>query len=232
MKKINFRFLNIFLFSISLSTIYQPIGVIAHSTPWEKTPEKLEKINYWTDYFFYLARPEMRGKKIQHHHSLYRQEQIAIRKVVRQIVFSSCQRPNINHYYFLTERDNHKPRYLYRHRNIDRDRSQGFNYRYNYPYYDKELSLEQAPDDLDYYWVRNKNYFFAGLYHDLTDALFYARHPEFSRQVSRKSTMNLTSEWIFIRQHFADFEQEQFIKQNLIPLCTQDFQEESIGLGE
>ena len=30
-----------------------------------RSPEKLKKISYWTDYFFVLVRPEMRDKKIK-----------------------------------------------------------------------------------------------------------------------------------------------------------------------
>ena len=218
MIKISSRFLNIFLLNISLLLISQPLAANpaceTHITACEKTLEKLEKINYWTDYFFELARPEMKGKKIKQDQTLYHRERIAIQDVIKQVVFCSCQQPQLKHYYFLSQRENHKPRALHRRRTNYSDRI------------NRRLTGQQESEERDFNWIRNKNYYFDGLYSDLTDALFYARHPEFSRQVSPKSSLNLSTEWIFIRQSFLNLDQEIFIKQHLIPVCDRNFEEE------
>jgi hypothetical protein len=188
-------------------------------------PEDLEKVDYWTNYFFKLLRPEMRNKQIRIHHILYRREKAEIRQVVNKVVYQSCQRPHINHYYLLSEREREaeKLERLNRLEGRERIRSEmranRDDYWQRHYYDDDELFWDEELWNEGYYWDRSNDYFFEGLYRDLTDAVFYARHPEISHHVSRRDTMNWSGEWSFIRQHFADFEQEKFLKQHLIPLC-------------
>ncbi len=195
-------------------------------------PEDLEKVDYWTNYFFKLLRPEMRNKRIKIHHTLYRRERAEIRRIVNKVIYQSCQRPHINHYYLLSEREREREKrerwQRLDRREIIRNRIRDTRDYYwdRYYYYDDELFWDDELWEEGYYWDRNEDYFFEGLYRDLTDAVFYARHPELSRRVSRKSTMNWSGEWSFIRQNFADYEQEQFLKQHLIPVCdrNQDYE--------
>jgi hypothetical protein len=220
--------LGIFTIYLSLIVTSEKIAAMpscsSHITACEKTPEELEKIDYWTNYFFKVLRPEMRGKRVQYHQSLFRREKAAIRQVIRQVVYCSCQEPNLNRYYFLMARQRddawRRDRYKYESRYENRyDRNSDERYFYA----DDELRWDEQLWDEEYYWSRNRDYFFDGLYADLTDAIFYARHPEFDRRISKKSKMDWTSEWTFIRQYFANYEQERFIKQYLIPVCDRDF---------
>jgi hypothetical protein len=162
----------------------------------------------------------MRNKKIRIHHTLYRRERAEIRRVVNKVVYQSCQQPNINHYYLLSEREQDREK-LERWQSLDRRERMRTELRdeQRYHYYDDELFWDEELWDEGYYWGRTDDYFFEGLYRDLTDAVFYARHPELSHHFSRRDTMNWSSEWTFIRQQFADFEQEKFLKQHLIPIC-------------
>ena len=192
--------------------------------------ENLEKAEYWTNYFFKLIRPEMRNKQVRIHHTLYRRERSAIKQVVDRVLNRSCQRPHIDHYYFLLERDrNREDRESWdSYHRRDRLRSRldrRHNIWHRYDDYDRELWWDEELWDDGYYWGRTEDYFFEGLYRELTDAVFYARHPELSRPVSRRQVMNWSSEWTFIRQHFADFEREKFIKQHLIPICDREVYE-------
>ena len=198
-----------------------------------KTSEDIEAIDYWTNYFFKLVYPEMRGKHIRLHHTRYRRERMAIRQVVEKVILSSCQQPDLNRYYFLTTEEpelevNNRPtrlpkRYPYSNR-IKRDRWQPYprreiaQLRPRYPYHDERLWDEELWGE-NYYWWREQEHFFASLYRDLTDAIFYARHPELSRNTSRKSHLSWSTEWTFIRKYFASYEQEKTIKQYFIPLC-------------
>ncbi|MGL5076906.1 MAG: hypothetical protein ACRDBG_13925 [Waterburya sp.] len=182
-------------------------------------PEDLEKVDYWTNYFFKLLRPEMRNKQITIHHTLYRRERAEIRRVVNKVVYQSCQRPHINHYYLLSELKRERDSLKHPKKIRSEMRDNHDNYWERSYYYDNELFGDEESWDEGYYWDRTNNYFFEGLYRDLTDAVFYARHPEISHHVSRRDTMNWSGEWSFIRQHFADFEQEKFLKQHLIPIC-------------
>lgn len=187
--------------------------------------ENLEKVDYWTNYFFKLLRPEIRNKPIRIHHTLYRRERAEIRRVINKVIYQSCQRPYINHYYLLSERERDREKKerwerLNRRERMRSDIRDTRDYYWErYYYYDDEMFWDEELWDEGYYWNRTEDYFFEGLYRDLTDAVFYARHPELSRRISRRDTMNWSSEWIFIRDSFADFEQEQFLKQHLIPLC-------------
>ena len=190
-----------------------------------QNPEDLEKVDYWTNYFFKLLRPEMRNKKVNIHHTLYRRERAEIRQVINKVVHQSCQQPHMNHYYLLSEREREREKQERWHRFDRRERlrerinnSKNY-YWHRYYYYDYELLWDEELWDEGYYWGRTDDYFFEGLYRELTDAVFYARHPELARHVTRRDTMNWAGEWSFIRQHFADFEQEQFLKQQLIPVC-------------
>ena len=188
-------------------------------------PEDLEKVDYWTNYFFEKLHPEMRHKRVRIHQTLYRRERAEIRRIVNKVIYQSCQQPFINHYYLLSERERerekreHQRGFFRRQRMRNRFRNNRDDSWHKYYYHDDELLWDEELWDKGYYWGRSKDYFFEGLYRDLTDAVFYARHPELSRHISRRETMNWSTEWIFIRQHFADFEQEEFLKQHLIPLC-------------
>ena len=138
------------------------------------THKQLEKISYWTDYFFALVRPEMRGKKIELSQTIYRREKAAIRRVIRQVLLCSC--------------------------------------------YSEGKTLESsAKDNCE---IRENNYFFNGFYHDLTDAIFYARHPEITRRQSKLTDLTLFGEWGFIRQYFLDFDSSQMLREEFIPVCT------------
>lgn len=155
-----------------------------------RSPEKLKRIGYWTDYFFYLVRPEMRDKKIQVSQTLYRREKTGIRQVIRQVTSCSCYWSRKN--YYLVKQ------------HIPEDKQQ------------KDIW------QWEYYWLKNNEYWFEGLYRDFTDAVFYARHPELSRDNSNLKNMNLATEWMFIRQHLVDFETENTLKQEFIPPCDRD----------
>ena len=218
------------IFTNMLMSVFNPPKAAAHEycesyLDCHQEPEDLEKVDYWTNYFFKLLRPEMRNKKVRIHHTLYRREKSEIRRVVNKVVHQSCQRPHINHYYLLSERDRDREKQEPRQRFGRRERlrkklrnNQDY-YWHRYYYYDDELLWDEELWDEGYYWGRDSDYFFEGLYRELTDAVFYARHPELSTHVSRRETMNWSGEWSFIRQHFADFEQEKFLKQQLIPVC-------------
>ena len=58
--------------------------------------------------------------------------------------------------------------------------------------------------------------FFEGFYQDLTDAIFYARHPEISLKEDKSLSFNLATEWDLIRRHFANYNQEQFLKNMVV----------------
>ncbi|MDJ0742841.1 MAG: hypothetical protein QNJ32_05705 [Xenococcaceae cyanobacterium MO_167.B27] len=223
------RLLSFSILAIVWIQVFTPSKILAHRNcesylDCHQTPETLEKVDYWTNYFFKLLRPEMRNKRIRIYHTLYRRERAEIRRVVNKVVYQSCQQPHINHYYLLSERERELE---------NRDRWQRFNRRNRtnrlssdryhnweqYDYYGDELLWDEELWEEGYYWERTENYFFEGLYRDLTDAVFYARHPELSREISRKENLNWSTEWTFIRQHFANFEEEKFLKQHLIPLC-------------
>ena len=155
-----------------------------------QSPEKLKKISYWTDYFFYLVRPEMRDKKIQVSQALYRREKTGIRQVVRQVFSCSCYWSRGN--YYLIKK------------------------------YIPEDKQNKRFGQWEYYWLRNDDYWFDGLYSDFTDAVFYARHPELNRDDSNFKNMNLATERIFIRQHLVSFDLENSLKQEFIPPCSRD----------
>lgn len=142
--------------------------------------EQLEKISYWTDYFFEQVRPEMRGKKIQLSQTIYRREKTAIRQVIRSILLCTCYLEP-NNYFFVKHKG----------------------------------ELTEKDDE----WVRDNNYFLNGFYHDLTDAIFYARHPEITKRQSKLKDMNLATEWMFIRQYFVDFERSEILSKAFIPVC-------------
>ena len=155
-----------------------------------RSPEKLKKISYWTDYFFVLVRPEMRDKKIKVSDTLYRREKTGIRQVVRQVISCSCYWSRKN-YYLIKQ-------------------------------YIPEDKQRKDKWQWEYYWLRNDDYWFDGLYSDFTDAVFYARHPELNADKSHLKDINLATEWMFIRQYFADFATENPLKQEFIPPCDRD----------
>ncbi len=154
------------------------------------SPEQLKKTSYWTEYFFYLIRPEMKGKKIQAAQTLYRQEKTGIRQIVRQVFSCSCYWSKKN-YYLIKQ-------------------------------YIPEDKQNKHFWQWEYYWLKNDNYWFDGLYSDFTDAVFYARHPELNRDKSYLENMNLATEWMFIRQHLVSFDTENMLKKEFIPTCDRD----------
>ncbi|MGF1540118.1 MAG: hypothetical protein ACFCU5_06635 [Pleurocapsa sp.] len=227
--KIN-QLLLISLITSLLISIFTPLQAKAHKycesyLDCPPTSEELEKVDYWTNYFFKLLRPEMRNKQVRIHHTLYRRERAQIRRVINKVIHQSCQKPHINHYYLLSERERNREKkerwHRFNRREILRDRLQNNrdDYWHRYYYYDDELLWDEQLWDEGYYWGRTNDYFFEGLYRELTDAVFYARHPELAHPVDRRGRMNWAGEWSFIRQRFADFEQEKFLKQHLIPVC-------------
>ena len=185
----------------------------------------LEVIDYWTQHFFDLLRPELKGKELQIYDTLYQREKAAIAQVVTYVLFSTCQQYHRNHYFFLTEQEIHNysakyPRYRYyprgANRNLyNRERKRQFNHDDQRRFIlEKEYLWEN-----DYYWRQNRDYFFEGLYRDLTDAIFYARHPEISLKEDKSQNLNWTAEWNFLRQHFANYNQEKLLKNYFIPIC-------------
>ena len=190
----------------------------------------LEVIDYWTQHFFDLLRPELKGKEVQIYETLYQREKAAIAQVVTYVLFSTCQQNYRNHYFFLTDQEIHNysaqyPRYRYyprgANRNLhNRERKPQFSYNNQRRFIlEKEYLWEN-----DFYWRQNRNYFFEGLYRDLTDAIFYARHPEISLKEDKSRHLNWGSEWNFIRLRFANYDQEKVLKQYFIPVCY-NFQE-------
>ncbi len=180
-------------------------------------------INYWTQYFFDLLRPELVGKEQSNYSKLHRREKSAISEIVVHILSYTCQR-SPDKYFVLTEarelNDSDKyPRYRYypkgHNRNLyNRERNPDFNLE------DNNIR------DISFHWRLERDYFFEGLYKDLTDAIFYARHPEFSVQENKKlQHLNWSAEWNFIRRHFANYNQEQVYKQFFIPSCRNDSQQ-------
>ncbi len=190
-----YRTLILMLLTTTIVQYFTQKEVQAHSSC-DRSPaitrssEKLNKISYWTEYFFYLIRPEMKGKKIQLSQKLYRREKIEIRQIVRQVDSCSCYWAKKN-YYLIKQ-------------------------------YIPENKQRKNIWQWDYYWLRNDEYWFDGLYSDFTDAVFYARHPEFNRDKSYLKNMNLATEWIFIRQHLVSFDTENMLKKEFIPTCDRE----------
>ncbi len=214
-----------------LSSIFIAERVVA-SPP--VTLEKKPKINYefssirdrWTQHFFDLIRPELINKKLKSNDLLYRREKAAISQIVSYILSFTCQQPDKNTYYFLiakissTDLDRY-PRYRYYPRGINRylhnrERRRYFSHDDERKYFlDTENIAERNLS-----WQLKKDYFFEGLYQDLTDAVFYARHPELSYEKTQKlQHLNWAGEWNFIRRHFANYNQEEILKQDFIPVC-------------
>ncbi len=191
--------------------------------------ETLEVIDYWTQHFFDLLRPETIGKDVKVYDKLYRREKAAISQVVTYVLFATCHQSHRNHYFFLTEqaRPNNSeqyPRYRYYPRAINRNLSNRPIESEFSPNNQQEFVLEEEHLwERDFYWRQNRDYFFEGLYRDLTDAIFYARHPEISLQEDKIQHLNWATEWDFIRRRFANYDQEQVLKQYFIPVCH-DFQ--------
>ncbi len=186
----------------------------------------LEIIDYWVQHFFDLLRPELKGKDVQIYETIYQREKAAIAQVVTYVLFSTCQQHHRNHYFFLTYQEIHKyfaqyPRYRYyprgANRNLyNRERKRKFDHDHQRRFIREEEHLWEN----DFYWRQNRNYFFEGLYQDLTDAIFYARHPEISLEEDKSQHLNWGSEWNLIRRHFANYDQEQFLKTSFIPICN------------
>ena len=215
-----------------------------------------ETIDYWTNYFFKLVRPEMRHKRIRAHQTLYRRELTEIRRVVANVIDRSCQEPHLNRYYSRIEQDAYnldsktaRRRFVPRgvrlrhypndqvalHRLTEaeiqnaemlRDRYDDWERAEYYAEYsedgfsDRVASWDEELWAKDYAWQRTDDYFFNGLYQDLANAVFHARHPELSRNLDIKDNLNWATEWTFIRQYFASYEEDNFLKQHFIPLCV------------
>ncbi len=191
--------------------------------------ETLSVIDYWKQHFFELLRPEVIGKDVKIYDTLYRREKAAISQVVTYVLFTTCHQPHRNHYFFLTEqaRPNHSkkyPRYRYNYRRINRNLSnRQSKLEFSQNNQQKFVLEDEHLWERDFYWRQNRDYFFEGLYRDLTDAIFYARHPEISLQEDKIQHLNWATEWDFIRRRFANYDQEQVLKQYFIPVCH-DFQ--------
>ena len=187
----------------------------------------LEVINYWTQHFFDLLRPELKGKEIQIYETLYQREKAAIAQVVTHVLFSTCQQPHRNHYFFLTDqeidtgsvkypRSQYNPRSASHRSLYNRERKRQFNLSQQRRFIlEKEHLWEN-----DFHWRQNRNYFFEGLYQDLTDAIFYARHPEISLKEDKSRHLNWITEWTFIRRYFANYHQEELLKKYFVPICN------------
>ncbi|MEL6442572.1 MAG: hypothetical protein AAFQ80_25435 [Cyanobacteria bacterium J06621_8] len=215
------------LTAISIA-ILNPIKTVAHEycesyLDCDHRSEKLEQVDYWTNYFFTSLRPEMENKKIKAYHTLYIRERAEIRRVINKVIFQSCQIPDMNQYYLLSEGEESEERQE-RWKRSNRRQGVRISVRNNQGYHrhfsdDRELSWDKKSSDEGYYWGFSDDHFFENLYNELTDAIFNARHPELARHTSSKKTMNWAGEWSFIRQYFADFEQEKFLKRHLISVC-------------
>ena len=180
--------------------------------------ENLSKRDFWTQHFFDLIRPELINQELESSDVLYHREKLALSKVVTYVLSYTCQQANQNKYYILTAKINSDssdkyPRYRYyprgRNRNLyNRTRRAEFN--------------QDNQNSLDKYllWKLNRDYFFDGLYEDLTDAVFYARHPEISQEETKLQHLNWAAEWNFIRRHFANYNQEEILKRDFIPICN------------
>ena len=187
----------------------------------------LEIIDDWTDHFFELLRPELQGKEIQIYETLYQREKAAIAQVITHVLFSSCQQENRNHYFFVAEqaRENNLaryPRFQYPARGANSNLSNRNRESRSNNNFQRRFILEKEhlwENDFD--WRQNRNYFFEGFYRDLTDAIFYARHPEISLKEDKSLHFNLATEWDFIRRHFANYNQEELLKKYLIPVCNE-----------
>lgn len=221
---------SLFFLTIFCLQIFFPSKIVAHphcesSFNCGSTPETLAKIDYWTNYFFKLIRPEMRHTRVRVHHTLYRREVTEIRKVVTKVIYESCQQPHLNYYYLLSTKEkeasiSNRRRGLNRQERIEENHGNTYNNWERSDYDGNELLWDRELWSDGYYWQRTEGYFFDGLYQDLTNGIFYARHPELSRDINIKDNLNWATEWTFIRQYFVTFEEEIFLKQHLIPLCN------------
>lgn len=161
MKLISFAILIISIFTINeiiLLDKVQAFKACQESIDITNSPEILEKINYWTDYFFYLVRPELKIQKetIQLSNPIYVTEKSRINQVVRQVLLCPSYGDKKNHYLW-----------------------------------DKDDILTRADRD-----------FWEWFYNALTDAVFYAHHPELEARKSWSKNITLFTEWILIRQSF------------------------------
>lgn len=216
-KPIAWLFLVCYFFTLNISKQAKAIPI---TKPRELTTEELKVTNYWVEHFFRYLRPELRGREIELYDTLYRREKAAINEVVNFVLYETCQEKSRNHYYFLGVKkvrrarnyNDRYPRYRYNPRSLNeelynRERQARFRH--------EEPELWQN----DYFWRQNRDYFFEGLYKDLTDAIFYARHPEIPLEEEKIHHLNWSGEWNAIRSHFANYDQEQKIKDHFIPLC-------------
>ncbi len=224
-------FFIVYLGGINITENCQAIPQVISEPENAINSSNLEVIDYWTQHFFDLLRPEQKGKEVQRYETHYQREKAAIAQVVTHVLFSTCQQSHRNHYFFLTDQtiDNDSARYSHdrylsrspNHRSLsNRERKRQFNFAQQRRFIlEKEHLWEN-----DFYWRQNRNYFFEGLYRDLTDAIFYARHPEISLKEDKSRHLNWGSEWNFIRRRFANYDQEKVLKHTFIPVCH-DFQE-------
>ena len=219
-------FLLIYLFcGISITQTCQASTQIIPEQENNLNSSTLEVIDYWTQHFFDLLRPELQGREIQRYETIYQREKAAIAQIVNHILLSTCQQQHRNYYFFLTDQkiDNDSARYprsQYPQRGANsnlynREKKTRFSHNNQRRFI---LEKEYIWED-NFYWRQNKNYFFEGFYQDLTDAIFYARHPEISLKEEKSQHFNLATEWNLIRRHFANYDQEEFLKKYLIPIC-------------
>ena len=188
--------------------------------PRELTTKEIQITNDWTEHFFHYLRPELRGREIELYDTLYRREKAAINEVVNFVLYETCQEKNRNHYYFVGVKkvrrarsyNDRYPRYRYNPRSVNEEL-------YNRQRQSRFRHEDPEIWENDYFWRQNRDYFFEGLYKDLSDAIFYARHPEIPLEEEKINHLNWAGEWNAIRRHFANFDQEQKLKDHFIPLC-------------
>lgn len=96
-------FLSIATSAIILFPYLYPTKVNAYTycdlkTDYYYSPEQRAKINYWTDYFFFLFRPELKDKQIVRSQKLYQREKAGIRGVVKRVLLCGAYWEHQNYY--------------------------------------------------------------------------------------------------------------------------------------
>ena len=179
----------------------------------------------WTQYFFDLIRPELINKKLKNSDSLYRREQAGISEIVNYVLDYTCQQSDQNKYYILTTKNNSnssKKRSSYRYYSRRNNRAYPHPDRrstFNQNHQQDSISDNKKITERNFFWQLNRDYFFDGLYQDLTDAIFYARHPEISHKENELEHLDWAAERNFIRRRLANYNQKEILQEDFIPVC-------------
>ena len=179
----------------------------------------------WTQYFFDLIRPELININLKDSDLLYHREKAAISEIVTYVLDYTCHQVNQNEYYILTQKTNSNlsdkyPRYRYYPRGINRTLyNRARRSEWNEGAQQESRLDANEIEETNFFWQLNRDYFFHGLYQDLTDAVFYARHPEISHKENKLQYLNWSAEWNFIRRRFVIYNQEKIFKNGFIPVC-------------